>query len=134
MSTPTATKYNLKFETFPLLRQTEHLSIGFAPPISQQPPWLIHGDLWEGNIGTEFETGETYIFDAGAYYAHNEMEIGMWRRQRHKIRSEAYKRAYLQNSTVSDPADEWDGRNRIYCVKMNKIHSAHHAGDVVRQT
>lgn len=97
-------------------------------------PSLIHGDLWEGNIGTEFETGEIYIFDAGAYYAHNEMEIGMWRCERHKIRSEVYKRAYLRNSTVSEPADEWDDRNRIYCVKMNMIHSAHHAGDRVRQT
>ncbi|MCJ1466022.1 hypothetical protein MMC07_004641 [Pseudocyphellaria aurata] len=101
-------------------------------------PSLIHGDLWEGNIGTEFDTGDIYVFDAGAYYAHNEMEIGMWRCERHKIRSEAYKEAYkeayLRNSTVSEPADEWDDRNRIYCVKMNMIHSAHHAGDMVRQT
>lgn len=40
-------------------------------------PSLIHGDLWDGNIGTDYETGDVYIFDAGAYYAHNEMELGM---------------------------------------------------------
>ena len=39
-------------------------------------PCLIHADLWEGNTGTSYETGNIYIFDSGAYYAHNEMEIG----------------------------------------------------------
>lgn len=97
-------------------------------------PSLIHGDLWEGNVGTDVETGNILIFDAGAYYAHNEMEIGMWRCERHKIRSKVYKREYLRNTTVSEPADEWDDRNRIYCVKMNMIHSAHYAGSIVRQT
>ena len=90
-------------------------------------PSLIHGDLWEGNIGTEFETGNIFIFDAGAYYAHNEMEIGMWRCERHKIQADVYKKMYLCNSTVSEPADEWDDRNRIYCVKINIVHSAQHA-------
>jgi protein-ribulosamine 3-kinase len=98
-------------------------------------PSLIHGDLWEGNIGTEFETGNVFIFDSGAYYAHNEMEIGMWRCERHKIRSKVYKREYLRRVIVSEPADEWDDRNRIYCVKMNMIHSAHHPDSIiVRQT
>lgn len=35
-------------------------------------PCLIHGDLWEENIGTEPPTGELYIFDSRAYYAHHE--------------------------------------------------------------
>ena len=30
-------------------------------------PCLIHGDLWEGNIGTDFQTGKLYIFDAASY-------------------------------------------------------------------
>ena len=97
-------------------------------------PSLIHGDLWEGNIGTEFETGNLLIFDAASYYAHSEMEIGMWRCERHRIRAKVYKREYLRNVTISEPADEWDDRNRIYCVKMNLVHSAHHTNDIVRQT
>lgn len=97
-------------------------------------PSLIHGDLWEGNIGTNVETGEIYIFDAGAYYAHHEMEIGMWRCERHKIRSRVYKREYFRLASLSEPVEEWDDRNRIYCVKMNMVHSAHHAGSIVRQT
>jgi protein-ribulosamine 3-kinase len=39
-------------------------------------PCLIHGDFWEGNTG--LSNGRTYIFDAGVYYAHNEMELGIW--------------------------------------------------------
>lgn len=38
---------------------------------------LIHGDLWGGNMGTLLETGEIVLFDAGCYYAHNEMDIAM---------------------------------------------------------
>jgi fructosamine-3-kinase len=35
-------------------------------------PRLIHGDLWEGNAGTDAETGIPKIFDACSWYAHNE--------------------------------------------------------------
>ena len=39
-------------------------------------PTLIHGDLWEQNVGIDVETGETVVFDPGCTYAHNEMEFG----------------------------------------------------------
>lgn len=94
----------------------------------QLKPSLIHGDLWEGNVGTDFANGNIYIFDAGAYYAHHEMEIGMWRCERHKIKSKEYKRQYLRNMAISEPVEELDDRNRLYCIKMNVIHSAHHLG------
>lgn len=97
-------------------------------------PCLIHGDLWEGNIGTSYDDNSILIFDAGAYYAHNEMEIGMWRCVRHRINAKIFTRQYLREFPVSEPVEEWDDRNRIYCVKMNIIHSAHHKGDIVRQT
>jgi fructosamine-3-kinase len=41
-------------------------------------PCLIHGDLWEGNMGINLNTGESILFDAGSYFAHNEMELGHW--------------------------------------------------------
>ena len=97
-------------------------------------PCLIHGDLWEGNIGTAYGDNSILIFDSGAYYAHNEMEIGMWRCVRHQISSKIFTRQYFREYPVSEPVKEWDDRNRIYCVKMNIVHSAHHKGDVVRQT
>lgn len=39
-------------------------------------PTLIHGDLWERNVGIDMETGNTIVFDPGCTYAHNEMEFG----------------------------------------------------------
>ncbi|KAL9580325.1 MAG: hypothetical protein Q9212_004562 [Teloschistes hypoglaucus] len=89
-------------------------------------PVLTHGDLWEGNIATEKGTGKTLLIDAAAYYAHHEMEIGMWRCQRHAIHDPKFRDAYLDRMPKDEPKDEWDDRNRLYCVKMNVIHSAHH--------
>lgn len=42
----------------------------------QEPPALLHGDLWAGNymIGT---AGEAVVYDPAVYYGHREMDIGM---------------------------------------------------------
>ncbi|KAI9841791.1 MAG: hypothetical protein M1837_000385 [Sclerophora amabilis] len=91
-------------------------------------PCLIHADLWDGNIGIDNTTSNTYIFDSGAYYAHNEEELGMWRCERHEITSGLYKEIYTQQYPPSEPARDWDDRNRLYSVKFNMFHSAHHKG------
>lgn len=44
----------------------------------QIKPCIIHGDLWEGNMGINMETGDSLLFDVGSYFAHNEMELGHW--------------------------------------------------------
>jgi fructosamine-3-kinase len=38
-------------------------------------PSLVHGDLWYGNSGIDVETGESLVFDACCFYAHNECEL-----------------------------------------------------------
>lgn len=73
---------------------------------------LIHGDLWEGNIGTACGDNSILIFDPGAYYAHNEMEIGMWRCVRHHINSKIFTRQYFRECPVSEPVEEWDGQKQ----------------------
>ena len=35
-------------------------------------PSLVHGDLWYANSGIDVATGESLIFDACTFYAHNE--------------------------------------------------------------
>lgn len=42
----------------------------------EEPPALVHGDLWSGNymVGSE---GTPYIVDPAVYYGHREMDIGM---------------------------------------------------------
>lgn len=98
-------------------------------------PTLIHADLWEGNTGTSYETGDIYIFDSGAFYAHNEMEIGDWRCHYNKIHNKVYTRTYLRHYGPSEPSEEWDDRNRMYCTYYNIIYSVNHRaqGKAVRQ-
>ncbi|TVY56689.1 Fructosamine-3-kinase [Lachnellula cervina] len=99
-------------------------------------PSLIHGDLWEGNTGTCYETGNIYIYDSGTCYAHNEFEIGDWRCHYNKIHNKVYTRTYLKHYGPSEPKDEWDDRNRMYCIYFNTIYSVNHLdqGTAVRQT
>ena len=98
-------------------------------------PCLIHGDLWEGNTGTAFDTGNIYIFDAASFYAHNEMEIGDWRCFYNNIHNEVYTRTYLENYAPSEPEEEWDDRNRLYSVYYNLLYSVNHGsqGTAIRQ-
>jgi len=99
-------------------------------------PCLIHADLWEGNTGTSYDTGNIYIFDSGAFYAHNEMEIGDWRCHYNKIHNKVYTKTYLRHYRPSEPKEEWDDRNRMYCIYYNVIYSVNHMsqGKAVRQT
>lgn len=99
-------------------------------------PCLIHADLWEGNTGTSYETGDIFVFDSGAYYAHNEMEIGDWRCHYNKIHNKIYTRTYLRHYGPSEPKEEWDDRNRMYSIYYNVIYSVNHMdqGKAVRQT
>ena len=63
-----------------LERATEHLANVVIPRllgILQEDgrvlkPSIIHGDLWEGNMGINMGTGKSILFDAGSYYGHNE--------------------------------------------------------------
>ena len=98
-------------------------------------PCLIHGDLWEGNTGTSYSTGNVYLFDSAVMYAHNELEIGDWRCEYNKIHNKIYTRTYLRHYGPSEPKEEWDDRNRLYCIYYNVLYSVNHRsqGTAVRQ-
>ncbi|KAK7994995.1 hypothetical protein PG990_013768 [Apiospora arundinis] len=80
-------------------------------------PTLIHGDLWESNIGTDEQTKEIFIYDACAYYAHHEKDVGIWRCAHHKMTDEKYRREYFKHYPPSEPREEADDRNRLYSVQ-----------------
>lgn len=81
--------------------------------------------LWGGIIGTELNTGNINVFDACSYYAHNEMEIGMWRTGHHRMRAKVCKDEYLRNMKPSEMGDQWDDRNRLYGCKTRFMYSTH---------
>lgn len=98
------------------------------------PPALIHGDLWERNIGIDKETGGPIVFDAGCTYAHNEMEFGTWRcTWASYLNLPTYKEQYQRHIKPSEPAEEWDDRNRLYSTHPYLTDSAGHPGSSSRQ-
>jgi protein-ribulosamine 3-kinase len=98
-------------------------------------PCLIHGDLWEGNMGIRMDTGESTLFDAGSYFAHNEMELGHWRVEfASHFRAEVYTRHYVQNYPAAEPVHEFDDRVRLYSLKAAINYSAGHPGSFLRTT
>lgn len=92
-------------------------------------PCLIHGDLWEGNVGTDVDSKDIYIFDACSYYAHNEMEFAIWRCTHRGMHNRGYEEEYYRHHiNKSEPKDEWDDRIRLYSVKTKLMYSAHELG------
>ena len=85
-------------------------------------PCLIHGDLWEENTGLNLETGVPVVFDACVMYAHNEMELGMWRYGESRF-GKPYFRQYLSLIPPSEPIEQFDDRNRLYAMKYTLSHS-----------
>ncbi|KAK6833359.1 Fructosamine kinase-domain-containing protein [Apiospora arundinis] len=98
-------------------------------------PCIIHGDLWEGNMGINMETGDSILFDVGSYFAHNEMELGHWRCEFSSVfRAKVYTRHYLRNYPAAEPASEFDDRNRLYSLKGAINYAAGHPGSMLRKT
>lgn len=101
----------------------------------QLKPCLIHGDIWEGNMGINLETGHSLLFDAGSYFAHNEMELGHWRCEFTSVfRSEVYMQEYLRHYPAAEPAGEFDDRNRLYSLKGAINYAAGHPRSILRRT
>jgi protein-ribulosamine 3-kinase len=92
-------------------------------------PCLVHGDLWQENIGSNVETDEPMIYDPNVFYAHNEYELGMWRASFVPF-DESYRKQYCMLFPPSEPTNEWDDRNRLYSLVFDISHSAHWRGQV----
>ncbi|KFA47239.1 hypothetical protein S40293_05510 [Stachybotrys chartarum IBT 40293] len=96
-------------------------------------PRLIHGDLWNGNVGRDAETGQLVFVDAGSLYAHNELEVGSFRRYGKQNFGQSYVEDYKKAFPPSHPQDEFDDRHRLYSLKYDLGHSAGNAGNDSRK-
>ena len=90
-------------------------------------PTLIHGDIWERNLGVDMETNKLVVFDPGCTYAHNEREFGEWRAWwAYYFSSAAYLRVYKRYIGPSEPASEFRDRQRLYTIHSYFNDSAGH--------
>ncbi|KAJ6024283.1 Fructosamine/Ketosamine-3-kinase [Penicillium herquei] len=86
-------------------------------------PTLIHGDLWDGNIGISLENGGVYSFDACSHYAHHEMEVAIWRTKSCKILGkEIYINSYLSKMGISEPVDQFEAAVAIIDATLPCMH------------
>ncbi len=102
--------------------------------VDPEPPALIHGDLWSGNLHATPD-GRPALIDPAAYYGHREAEIGMM--ELFGGYSETVYRAYQQ---IRPLQDGWRDRLPLYSLYhvMNHYnlfggHWGRQAFDIVRQ-
>ncbi|KAI0021282.1 Fructosamine kinase-domain-containing protein [Xylariomycetidae sp. FL0641] len=105
--------------------------LGALGPVA---PALVHGDLWEGNVGTDGR-GRVRLFDAACYWAHAEMDVAGWRAYYNRISEPRFRDAYWKVRQPDEPRAEAGERERLYSVYYNVIYSVNHreAGRAVRQ-
>jgi fructosamine-3-kinase len=79
-------------------------------------PCLVHGNLSIDNIAINVATGDPIMFGPAALYAHNEYELGMWRRENMDL---SYFTEYRNHYPPSEPIDEWEDRICLYGIKFS---------------
>jgi fructosamine-3-kinase len=58
------------------IRTVELFCRNAAQLVPEEPPALLHGDLWSGNYMITGD-GSAAVFDPAVYYGHREMDLGM---------------------------------------------------------
>lgn len=110
-------------------RAITHLVPRLIAPLEVAPrtivPSLIHGDIWEGNMGTVVSSGDLHMFDASALYAHAELEVAeLWCFQ-NRIGHAPYRAEYRRRlesgwpgkpDGIDEPKAEWEDRTLLYSV------------------
>jgi fructosamine-3-kinase len=94
-------------------------------------PRLCHGDLWDGNVSVDINTGGPIVFDSIPIYAHNECEVFLFaysmnfadreytvelctmKVSYHKMQ-QAYIDEYVKYFHKSEPTEEFDDRLWLY--------------------
>lgn len=76
---------------------------------SEEPPCLLHGDLWAGNFLCHAVSGEVVLIDPAVYYGHREADLAMTRL--FGGFPPVFYRAYQQEYP---PKPRWEYRENIY--------------------
>lgn len=77
-------------------------------------PRFCHGDLWDGNIQIDKNTGRPVLFDPCPFYGHHEMDLQCMRSSRYVIGSKFVEK--YKDSEASEPRDDFDDRHALYAM------------------
>ncbi|KAI9375236.1 Fructosamine kinase-domain-containing protein [Aspergillus egyptiacus] len=91
-------------------------------------PCLVHSDLWPGNIKPRASSDELCMFDACAYWGHNEAELAICRNRRYNLGPPCI-REYLKRVPISEPKADFDRRNAVYAIKFHALLSVLYSKD-----
>ena len=91
-------------------------------------PRLCHGDLWDGNVSVDVNTGQPVVFDAIPLYAHHEFELCTMKVSYHKMQ-QAYIDEYIKYAGKSEPIEEFDDRLWLYYLYFNSRSSSCYFGN-----
>jgi protein-ribulosamine 3-kinase len=83
-------------------------------------PCLLHSDLWPGNIKPRTATDELCLFDACAYWGHNEADLAVCYNPRYKLGQPALEE-YKDLVAPSDPGTDFYERNALYAMKYHVL-------------
>ncbi|KAK4144169.1 Fructosamine kinase-domain-containing protein [Dichotomopilus funicola] len=83
-------------------------------------PSLLHSDLWPGNIKPRTATGELCLFDACAYWGHNEADLAICYNPRYKLGQPALEE-YKSLVAPSEPGADFYERNALYAMKYHVL-------------
>jgi len=61
---------------FDSVKRAENLCLQLNDLFPNEPPALLHGDLWSGNYMVDVK-GSPVLIDPAVYYGHREMDLGM---------------------------------------------------------
>lgn len=111
------------------VRAFERLIAGLPSLVGpEEPPALIHGDLWSGNLHVAPD-GRPSIIDPASYFGHREAELGMM-----TLFGGFGERVYSAYSEAFPLASEWHSRNRLYQLYHLANHANLFGGSYVAQT
>ncbi|KAK3387322.1 Fructosamine kinase-domain-containing protein [Podospora didyma] len=90
---------------------------------------LIHSDLYPGNVKPRASPeGGLWVYNACAFWGHNEADLGVCRIPRYKL-GQACIDEYLMRVPVSEPEEDFDGRNAVYAMKYHVLLSSMYPRD-----
>ncbi|KAK8034732.1 hypothetical protein PG993_009727 [Apiospora rasikravindrae] len=79
-------------------------------------PCLVHADLWPGNCRYKRDTNAICMYDASAFWGHNEVDLGVFSNPRYHLGA-PYLREYWEKMPISAPGEDAYNRNKMYMIR-----------------